>query len=51
MGIVYARAPITSAVLLNAGGAQAAEAISVHLRLPAQELLRGQPVAGARITH
>src|SRR3954447_11111435 len=51
MGIVYARAPTTSAILLDAGGAQAVEAISVHLRLPAQELLRGQPVAGARVAH
>src|SRR3712207_6714232 len=38
-------------VLLNAGGAQALEAIPIHLRLPAQELLGGQPVAGAGITH
>src|SRR3954453_6939343 len=43
--------PTCSTVLLNAGGAQAVEAIAVPLRLPAQELLRGQPLAGARIAH
>ena len=51
MSIVSACAPTNTAILLDAGGAQAAEAISVHLRLPAQELLRGQPVAGARVAH
>src|SRR3954470_2324577 len=49
--IMHSPEPTCSTVLLNAGGAQAVEAVPVHLRLPAQELFRGQPVAGARIAH
>src|SRR3954454_4225659 len=49
--IMHSPEPTCSTVLLNAGGTQAVEAVPVHLRLPVQELLRGQPIAGARVAH
>src|SRR5215207_9130180 len=50
-GVVSLGTPTSSAVFLNAGRAQPVQAVPVHLRLPAQELFRGQPVAGTRVAH